>query len=74
VHGVWEVGPVDAWVVSLLLEHLVSLVSARWNMVGVGRGQIEGLRNRRDRHSEGHKKEARWMEVGIKREESGRVE
>jgi hypothetical protein len=27
VHGVREIGPVDAWVVGLLLQHLVRLVS-----------------------------------------------
>jgi hypothetical protein len=51
VHGVWEVGPVDAWVVGLLLEHLVGLVSVKLNRGGIGQGKIEGVRNRRDRPS-----------------------
>ena len=47
MHGVREIGPVDAWVVGLLFEYLVGLVSAEeaeWEMERKEERESEGER------------------------------
>lgn len=62
VHRVGQVGPVDAWVVRLLFEHLVRLVTAEECDGQAGeeksrvRGGEEGRDERRWRREEGRKR------------------